>query len=585
MQVHVAAEDPVREAICAALDDVDVTTVESEPAALSDARFGIVAAVTGGPALETANEAALAGETPWLAVEVGGIGGHRLPDVDASITGFAPGNGCYDCLGARVDSLADETDDAGQTDRPTARFVGALAGREAIRIFTGEEPSILGHLLEVPHRRRRLLPVPGCDCGPSSPARTIERDDDSLPLEVAVECVEVVIDDRIGLIREIGEVESFPLPYYLATSADTAAYSDASAARQAAGVATDWNTALMKAVGEALERYCAGVYREEWFHEAAETDLERTVSPTDVCRPDDSPGYDPNEPIRWVPGENLATGEETYLPAAAVQFPQPGEAIVPSITTGLGLGSSTVDAVVSGLTEVIERDATMLAWYSTFDPLELTVADDRFETLVRRARSEQLEVTPLLVTQDIDVPVVAVAVHRDPDTLETPIEPDAAAWPAFAMGSAADLDATEAAIGALEEALQNWMELRSIGPGEAADASGAIGEYAAFPDPARELLETAGTVATDRVGPDSTPTGEAALEPLCDRLAEVDLTPFAARLTTRDVETLGFEAVRVVVPGAQPLFTREASFGARAETVPADLGFEPDLERPFHPYP
>ncbi|MFC6769140.1 bacteriocin biosynthesis protein SagD, partial [Natrinema soli] len=80
-------------------------------------------------------------------------------------------------------------------------------------------------------------------------------------------------------------------------------------------------------------------------------------------------------------------------------------------------------------------------------------------------------------------------------------------------------------------------------------------------------------------------TGLDRLETLCLRTVDAGLTPFAARLTTRDVEEIGFEAVRVVVPGAQPLFTDGPFFGERARTVPDDLGFEPRLERAFHPYP
>jgi ribosomal protein S12 methylthiotransferase accessory factor len=48
---------------------------------------------------------------------------------------------------------------------------------------------------------------------------------------------------------------------------------------------------------------------------------------------------------------------------------------------------------------------------------------------------------------------------------------------------------------------------------------------------------------------------------------------------------MGFEAVRVLVPGAQPLFTGEPFFGDRARDVPRSMGFEPDLEKADHPFP
>ncbi|WP_254768023.1 YcaO-like family protein [Salinilacihabitans rarus] len=581
MDVHVVADDPILDAVAAALADADVGVREAEAADVADARFAVVSDLAGGETLRAANRAALDGNTPWIAVEVGGVGGHPLPGVDAAVAGFAPQTGCYECLRARVASTVDETADRPKADRSAVRLAGAVAGRECVRLFAGEEPSIVGHVREVPHARRRLLPVPGCSCEEGGRDRRLDRaDDESLSLEAAVDAAERAIDERVGLVTSIGEAESFPAPYYLATAADTTAYSDASAATQAAGVAVDWNAALMKAVGEALERYCAGVYREDDFVHASEVDLANPVSPTDLVRPDDAPAYDPADEHRWVEGEDLATGEQAHLPAAAVQFPQPGDRLVPSITTGLGLGSSTADALAAGLTEVVERDATMLAWYSTYDPVGLSVDDDGFEALAKRARSEGLTATPLLVTQDVDVPVVAVAVHRDPDADGFDAE-----WPHFAVGSAADLDAAAAARSALAEALQNWMELRGLGPEDADEAGGAIGEYASFPERAREFVAVDRTIPAASVGPDPVPTGAEAVEELVSRTVDVGLTPHAARLTTRDVAGVGFEAVRVLVPGAQPLFTGEPFFGERAREVPKERGDEPRLDRAFHPYP
>ncbi len=478
MQVHVVGDDPVREAVVTALDDVDVGVREAEPAALTDARFAVVSDVAGSATFDRANEAARTGGTPWIAVEIGGVGGHPMPGVDAAITGFAPATGCFNCLRARVASNVEERADGPQADRSEARFAGAVAAGSACASSRATSDRSW-QVLEVPHARRRLLPVPGCECAEDGRDRSLDRDAASLALDAAVDRAEGAIDDRVGPITSIGEIESFPAPYYLSTVADTAAYSDASAPRQAAGVATDWNAALMKAVGEGLERYCAGVYREADFVRTSEATLENAVVPTDFVRPADAPADDGSDDRRWVPGEDLVTGETAHLPAAAVQFPQPGASLLPAITTGLGLGSSTVDALLSGLTEVIERDATMLAWYSTFDPLGLSVETDAFDALERRARSEGLSVTPLLVTQDIDVPVVAVAVHRDPDALEgREVEADDDSWPAFAVGSAAGLDAAAAAASALEEALQNWMELRSLGP---ADATMPAGRSASTP--------------------------------------------------------------------------------------------------------
>ncbi|MFC6737412.1 YcaO-like family protein, partial [Halolamina salina] len=158
--------------------------------------------------------------------------------------------------------------------------------------------------------------------------------------------------------------------------------------------------------------------------------------------------------------------------------------------------------------------------------------------------------------------------------------------PRFAAGSGAALDPVDAATGALAEALQNWIELRDMGPEQASEEGGAIGEYADFPDRAQELTHPETTVPADSVADEAAEfSGEAALDALVDRVDDAGLTPYAARTTTRDVAALGFEGVRVVIPEAQPLFTGEPFFGDRLERVAASMGYEARPERAYHPFP
>ena len=376
--------------------------------------------------------------------------------------------------------------------------------------------------------------------------------------------VDSSVFERVGPIASVGEVESFPVPYYLATLSGTP-FSDAAAPDHAAGVGLDWDPAFMKALGEALERYSAAMYRTAAFETAPESPIppERFVDAewmeTDVTH--------------WQEAEHLQTGEQVDVPASLTVFPPPERTIRPAITTGLGLGNGGVDSLCSGLYEVVERDAAMIAWYSTYEPMGLAVDDDGYGTLANRAKSEGLESTALLLTQDVDVPVVAACVHREGE------------WPRFAAGSSADLDPAAAARGALEEAIQNWLELRRLGSERASDEGGEIGFHAAFPESAREFVDPETTIPAETIGPPEVPTGRAELDQLASRIADAGLDAYAARLTPRDIEAMGFEAVRVVIPSAQPLFTGDPYFGERARTVPESLGFEPRLDRTYHPFP
>ena len=572
MDIAIVGPDPAAEPARRALDDVEANVMAVEADLLDGFDFAVVVGTTGDDTFRTA--AGLVDD--WVAVEIGGVGGRAIDDVDAAVAAFSADSGCYDCLCDRVHANAPATDATPQGRRSAVRFAGALAGRRAIRQLSGEP--VAGTVTEVDGRERSFLPSPGCDCGADPTGFELRGADSETDLDDAVDRMDRAVDDRVGVVTEVGERESFPVPYYIARTADTATFADARCAEFAAGVAVDWDAAYAKAVGEALERYCAGVYRESAFRSAPTDGVVDAVPVDRFVRPDDVGTPADDEPLPWVDGVDLTTRESASLPAEFVVFPPPAERYAPPITTGLGLGRSTAEATLSGLYETVERDAAMLSWYSTFEPMGLDVDDEGFEALRRRASAEGLSATPLLLTQDVDVPVVGAAVHRDAEAGE---------WPRFAMGSAADLDGAAAARDALAEALQNWMELRAMGSERATDQEGAIGAYAGFPDRVRAFVSPEVTLSAADVTDDDAAdlSGVAEAEAVVERLDAAGLDAYAARLTTRDVAELGFEGVRVLVPEAQPLFTGEAFFGDRLDGVSASLGFEPRPERAYHPFP
>ena len=579
MTVGLVGSGPAAQAVEAALTDVNEPVERVESSELGPGtRLAVVVAQAGAATFERANDLTREQGIPWIAVEIGAIG--SVPVVDASVAGFEPDSACYRCLSARVESnVPADADPTAAPSDATARFAGAVAGRRAAQFLDPKEDDPLGTVVELPHAEREFLPVPGCDCGVERD-RVLDRGYLDRDVERALARAERGLDDRVGIVQQVGEAESYPAPYYLAQICDTGPFSDASAARQAAGVDPGWNAAFMKALGEAYERYCAGIYRTDAFKTAAATDLADAVSPSAFVRPADwtnanedgvdTGGDRADRP--WVRGTDLVTEQSVSLPAELVHYPPSGRTIRPAITTGLGLGNSSVEAMLSGLYEVVERDATTIAWYSTFEPLGLAVSDDGYERLAARASAEGLDATALLLTQDVDVPVVAVAVTRDE-------------WPKLALGTAAHLDAGRAARNALAEAVQNWVELEGMGREGAESTDGAIGHYAARPPLVDEFVSPETTVDAAAVGPESVPDGGEHLDAVLDRVVDADLSAYAARTTTRDVQQLGFEAVRVLVPGAQPLFFGDPYFGERAETVPEAMGFEAALDRDHHPYP
>ena len=569
-RVHLVGGGPAADAAHDALADTDATVTTGSLDELADADFGVVVAPAGDDGFDAATRTARTESIPLVTVEVGGLGGHPLDDLDAGVSLLAPQGPCFDCLRSRVASTDPDVADTARADPSAVRLAGAHAGRLLVQAL--REEAAPGTIVEVPYAQRGLLPAPNCECQTELPALALESDG-TRDLAVVADAAERAVDERLGPVTLLGERESFPAPYYLAALCDTTAFGDGAANEHAAGVADGWDAAFVKAIGEALERYCAAIYETDSFERAppdGPVDADSVVHPDEFVRPD----RPLPERLAWVDGVTLPDEEPVALPAEFVVFPPEDDVLAPAITTGLGLGNSTAEAIRSGLYETVERDATMLAWYSTFEPLGLAVDDPDFRILAKRARAEDLEVTPLLVTQDVDVPVVAVAVHREDE------------WPKLAFGSSADLDAASAARGALAEALQNWMELRSMGPEGSQEAGGAIARYADFPREVRDFVDTETTIPANSVGLDETPSSPGdELDALVDAVTAVGLTPYVSGLTTRDVRQLGFEAVRVLVPGAQPLFLGDSFFGERARTVPRELGYRPEFNAPPHPFP
>jgi len=563
MDIGLVGDGPAVEAVSAALGDVDVNVMPVEAGLLDGFDLAVVVDTAGSETFATAD----AHLDRWVAIEVGGLGGVPLEAVDAAVTVFD--EPCYDCLRRRVASGGAEAADAPAGRRSAVRYAGALAGRRVIRLLAGDP--VADTVAEVPGGERTLLPVPSCDCG-ADPGDALPREGEERTLSDAIDRAERAVDPRVGPLSEVGEQESFPVPYYVARVADTTPFSDARAAEFGGGAAAGWDAAFMKALGEGLERYAAGIYREASFTRAPAANVPNPVTPDAFVRPESAESYARDDRLPWATGEHLGTGEAASLPAEFVGFPPPEKRYRPAITTGLGLGNSGPHAALSGLYEVIERDATITSWYSTADPLGIEVDDEGVAELEKRARAESLTVTPLLVTTDVDVPVVAVGVHREGD------------WPRFAAGSGADLDPAAAARSALAEALQNWTELRSTGPDAAAEQGAAIGRHADFPEETRAFFDPDATVPAESLGEPEL-SGADELAAVVERVERVDLEPYVARTTTRDLAALGFEAVRVLVPGAQPLFTGDPFFGDRARDVSRSMGFEPELEKAYHPFP
>jgi ribosomal protein S12 methylthiotransferase accessory factor len=388
-----------------------------------------------------------------------------------------------------------------------------------------------------------------------------------------------IVSDRTGLVGFAEIVETGPCDpgvfWVRVAQADTTpifgvrAYNDGNAS------AMDVDTALLKSIGESIERYCAASASVWDLPLARFRDLDGpAVAPSAWALFSDAqyaaedfpvPRYTEDTPIRWARGYSLTHDRAVHVPASFVYIPYlpaEGEArIVPwQVSTGLACHTSLTRAALKALLEVVERDAFMLFWHRRLRCPEIDVSgvtDKRLLSLLEQTNVPGYQRHILLLTVDVPLPIVLVAMTSTEQK------------PYVVMGCAADCLPENALRLALEEAL---LSMHGITTYAERDPEYAPGENADYSD-IRDLLRHAWVYAVDPRLRDVTtaqfvPAGSVAaadlptaatdstieqLRWLVRELGARGHESIVVDLTTVDIDDVGFKVVRGVVPGMQPL--------------------------------
>jgi ribosomal protein S12 methylthiotransferase accessory factor len=420
----------------------------------------------------------------------------------------------------------------------------------------------------------------------------------------------LAVDDRFGVVRQVAVHDVGPSdpPFFFATAqlASTRPFSDAIASTLNGGAGTTSESALLGAIGEAMERYAIGAYREEGTFRASFREVERVaVNPTRLIFFADEQyswerfpyvRFSPETPLSWVAGTSLLDGSEKLVPAARVFTPYvapgPAERLLQSTSTGAACHVEKEQATLLGLYECIERDAVMIAWLNrvplpVLDPAALE--DAELASAVERCRGVDLEVRLFDATADLGVPTVLAVLAGPPGTV-----------PSAAVGAAARATTIEAARKALIESAHTffWIHTRC----RVSDLPRFRSDYAdvvsldqhslLYGDPRMRaklgfLIEAAAKDAPHRASSrprDAEKTAGADELARCrEALRRRGLDAVVVDVTPRDVADLGFVVVRAVVADLHPLWGGHhvrCLGGDRVGTVPVTLGY---LPRPLRP--
>ena len=386
----------------------------------------------------------------------------------------------------------------------------------------------------------------------------------------------LLIDRRTGVVRHVTEVGLQPgaprFFHYGAEAASTQAFGHEANFSNTGGASIFPEVAQAKAVGEAVERYCAAIYDPGLLTLCSYN--ENSENCIDPCLFDyfaEEQFEDPKFPwkqftrstkVRWAQCRNLVSGQEALVPAAMVYVPyiyylDTGDTpITQPISTGLACHCSFAEAAIGAICEVVERDAFMLVWQSCECPAGIdqqTLTPELRDIAVRFSRDGD-HLVIIDITSDLGVP-----------TTLSLLASDRAERPALCAAASTAVSSEEATRKSLEELAHThrYMSLiragmdpnELISPSEIATQRDHLQFWCAHQNQAlasflfqpelrpfvnRKVEEDANAVKS--------------LQALAARMRSHGHEVFVTDLTTPDIEGLGLKVVRAVIPGLHPLF-------------------------------
>jgi ribosomal protein S12 methylthiotransferase accessory factor len=270
--------------------------------------------------------------------------------------------------------------------------------------------------------------------------------------------VETLVSPRTGIVSRVRLAELAaddpPLHWAMSYGCDTTPIGGLRGHNDGNAAAATRERAVLKAVGESVERYCAAIYDEDELVLASFDELEGPATPPERFalfsdRQYAEPGFrfppfTRETVVRWVRGRSLVHDRLAWVPAQFVYVPYRCHRREPAlhdlISTGLAAGPTFAWAAYRAALEPIERDAFSIAWNNRLarPRIDLAPVDD---PVLDAFRTVPVRVDAVLLTLDIPVPVVLVVVQT---TTDRP--------PLTAIGLGTDLNPARALSLALEEA-------------------------------------------------------------------------------------------------------------------------------------
>lgn len=226
---------------------------------------------------------------------------------------------------------------------------------------------------------------------------------------------------EIGIIKGLGKVSRMPwdpLVYsYGIRSCNSKILGGEFYSGRSGGAGYELKEAIETTIGEVIERYCAAFYDKDLLKKGKYEDLEsKTIHPREFALFHPVQYSSPNFPfvpftenteIYFYPCWDLTYNRKIFYPACLIFMPFSLERnkIGYSTSTGMAGHYNFYKAILTGLYEIIERDAFVITWFQELD-IPKIVMSDSIKKYIHKFFPSYFDFHLFDITLDIDIPTV-----------------------------------------------------------------------------------------------------------------------------------------------------------------------------------
>ncbi|HDR7740484.1 TPA: YcaO-like family protein [Bacillus pacificus] len=423
--------------------------------------------------------------------------------------------------------------------------------------------------------------------------------------------LEYIINKNTGIIHHVKNKMDFKLPFpmhiYFAFRNELVDVSEGVKIRgDYSGLGYSYDcpeSALISAVGEALERYCSCYLNSEVLIKDSFNSLVKknvhALNPLSITQPLNEQYQETYHTCKEIDGETIfywveamdeIHNKKILVPANTMYFDVDKEFLLPhirdSISTGLATGSTRLQAIENAALECIERDAIMITWLNQLTvPLidSKTIPDETVQYYLNVANEKGFEVFFFEITTDIKVPTYFVLIRNLYNN-----------YPYIQVGAKAHYEPIIGLKGALMETLAslNLLADPNLEMAEFSDIKNVKNirsikdhmlYYAAGND--KEAFDF---LISNSEKPFNNYSKVNNFEELKENLDKMELNLYSYDLTTEDINSLGLYVYRVLMPELAFLEITLPMLGCnRLIDAPNNMGYVPakTFNKNPHPFP